>query len=178
MTSSKNNCIIKQAFVIELVLLCILLCSCGKTTHSERINESKMNAGLITAFNDTAMENALIAQHTLYSYHFVNNSAQLNELGRRDLSILAKHFKDYPGELNVSRDGASEILYQERITYVIGQLKKDGIDLSKLVISDGMPGGSGMPASDVLQIKEADQKAREARRKSYPVTSSEISSQK
>ncbi|MFH1371881.1 MAG: hypothetical protein ABII09_11440 [Planctomycetota bacterium] len=132
-----------------------------------------MNAGLITAFNDTAMENAIIAQHTLYPYHFVNNSDQLNELGRRDLAILSKHFKEHPGQLNMSGDGVNETLYQERITYIVGQLKKDGIDTSNIIISDGMPGGSGMASNDVLQIKEADQKARNDLRQSRPTTYTE-----
>jgi hypothetical protein len=134
-----------------------------------------MNAGLITAYNDTAMENAIIVQHSLYPYHFVNNSDQLNELGRRDLSVLVKHFKEYPGQLNISRDGTSKSLYQARLAYVTGQLKKDGIDISKLTISDGLPGGSGMTSSEVVQIKEADQKARNDRRKSYPVIQNESS---
>ena len=172
MISSKKNCIMKTAFVIELALLCVFLCGCNKQT----INEGQLNAGLITAYNDTAMENAIIVQHSLYPYHFVNNSEQLNELGRRDLSILAKHFKEYPGELDINRDGISESLYKARLVYVAGQLKKDGIDISKLTISDGLPGGSGMTSGDVLQINQADQKARNDRRQAYPVIQNQGSS--
>ncbi len=167
MISTKNNCVVKTVFVIELALLCVFLCSCNKT-HKEAINEGQMNAGLINAYNDTAMENAIIAQHSLYSYHFVNNSDQLNELGRRDLSILSKHFKEYPGQLDISHDGTNKNLYQARLAYVTGQLKKDGVDISKLTISDGLPGGSGMTSSEVVQIREADQKARNERRATYP----------
>ena len=166
MISSKNNCVMKTVFVVELALLCVFLGSC---THRKPVNEGQMNAGLITAYNDTAMENAIITQHSLYPYHFVNNSEQLNELGRRDLSVLAKHFKEYPGQLDISRDGTSENLYKARLAYVTGQLKKDGVDISKLTISDGLPGGSGMASNDVVQIKEADQKARNERRESRPV---------
>ena len=165
----------KTVFVIELALLCVFVCGCNNT-HKEAINEGQMNAGLITAYNDTAMENAIIAQHSLYSYHFVNNSDQLNELGRRDLSILAKHFKEYPGQLDIGRDGTSENLYKARVAYVAEQLKKAGVDISKLVISDGLPGGSGMVSNDVVQIKEADQKARNERKKSSPMTQNESSS--
>ena len=175
MITSKNNCVMKTVFVIELALLCVFVCGCNNT-HKEAINEGQMNAGLITAYNDTAMENAIIAQHSLYSYHFVNNSDQLNELGRRDLSILAKHFKEYPGQLDISHDGTSKGLYQARVAYVSGQLKKDGVDISKLTISDGLPGGSGMTSSEVVQIKEADQKARNERQKSSPMTQNASSS--
>ena len=164
----------KTVFVIELALLCVFVCGCNNT-HKEAINEGQMNAGLITAYNDTAMENAIIAQHSLYSYHFVNNSDQLNELGRRDLSILAKHFKEYPGQLDISRDGTSENLYKARLAYVAGQLKKDGVDIFKLTISDGLPGGSGMASNDVVKINEANQKARNEQR-SKPMTGNESSS--
>lgn len=165
----------KTAFVIELALLCAFLSSCSNTQKAP-VNEGRMNAGLITAYNDTAMENAIIVQHSLYPYHFVNNSEQLNELGRRDLSILSKHFKEYPGQLNVGRDGTSETLYKARVAYVAGQLKKDGVDISKMAISSGLPGGSGMASSDVVQIKEADQKVRNERRQSIPVMDNDSSS--
>lgn len=164
----------KTVFVIELALLCVFVCGCNNT-HKEAINEGQMNAGLITAYNDTAMENAIIAQHSLYSYHFVNNSDQLNELGRRDLSILAKHFKEYPGQLDISHDGTSKGLYQARVACVSGQLKKDGVDISKLTISDGLPGGSGMASNDVVKINEANQKARNEQR-SKPMTGNASSS--
>jgi hypothetical protein len=169
MISNKNTCVMKTAFVVELALLCVFLSSCNNT-HKEpvKINEGQMNAGLVSAYNDTAMENAIIVQHSLYPYHFVNNSEQLNELGRRDLLILAKHFKEYPGQIDVSRDGTNASLYQARLAYVAGQLKKDGVDISKVTISDGLPGGSGMTSSDVGQIMEADQKVRSERRQSIP----------
>ena len=161
----------KTAFVVELALLCVLLCGCNNTQKEPvKVNEGQMNAGLITAYNDTAMENAIIVQHSLYPYHFVNNSEKLNDLGRRDLSILARHFKEYPGQLNISGEGAGENLYQARLVYVADLLKKDGIDVSKVAISDRLPGGDGMNSVDVLQIKEADQKARNERRQSYPQT--------
>jgi hypothetical protein len=171
MISNKKNRIMETALVIELALLCVFVCGCNK-----HVNEGRMNAGLINAYNDTAMENAIIAQHSLFSYHFINNSDQLNELGRRDLSILTKHFKEYPGPLNISRDGISENLYKARVAYISKQLKKDGIDTSKLTISDGLPGGSGMASTEVVQIREADQKARNERRQIYPKVESSGSS--
>jgi hypothetical protein len=168
MILSRNNRIVRTVLTAELVVLCVLLCGCNGNARREPADEGKMNAALINAFNDTAMENAIIAQHTLYPYHFVNGSDQLTDLGKRDLSILARHFKENPGQLNVSSADAGDKLYKARLVCVSAQLKKDGVDLSKLVISDGMPGGSGMSSSDVAKIKEDDQKARSERRAAYP----------
>jgi hypothetical protein len=174
----KNNRIVRTVLTANLVVLCVLLCGCNGKARPDPVDEGKMNAALINTFNDTAMENAIIAQHTLYPYHFVNDSDQLNDLGKRDLSILARHLKDIPGPLNVSSDGSSDKLYNARVAYVGAQLKKNGVDLSKVVISDGLPGGSGMPSSDVAQIREADRKARNAQRSSYPQVQNEsVSSQ-
>ena len=173
MISNQNNRVVKTVLVVELALLCVFLCGCNNAPRKEPVNEGGMNASLINAYNDTAMENAIIAQHCLYPYHFVNNSEQLNELGRRDLSILSKHFKEYPGQLDINRGDVSEKLYKARVAYVSGQLKKDDIDISKITISDGLPGGSGMSSNDVGQIKEADQKVRNARRSTVPVVESE-----
>jgi hypothetical protein len=159
---------VRTVLTSELVVLCVLLCGCNGNARREPVDEGKMNAAPINAFNDTAMENAIIAQHTLYPYHFVNDSDQLNDLGKRDLSILARHFKENPGQLNINSADAGDNLYKARLAYVTAQLKKDGVNLSKLVISDGMPGGSGMSSSDVAQIKEADRKVRNERRAAVP----------
>jgi hypothetical protein len=177
MNSSKNNGILKTVYVIELVLSCVILCGCEEAVQREPVNKSLVNTELINTLNDLAIENAIVNQHTLYPYHFVDNSEQLNELGRRDLDILASHFKQYPGKLNISSDGTDERLYQGRLTYITEQLDKAGVDLFKVTISDGTPGGSGMASSDVLQIKEADQNARNDRRRRYPTTYDNSSSQ-
>ena len=168
MIKNRSNCIVRTVLTVNLVVLCVVLCGCNGDARPEPVDEGKMNAALINSFNDTAMENAIIAQHTLYPYHFVNDSDQLNDLGKRDLSILTRHLKDNPGPLNVSSDGSSDKLYKARVAYVGAQLKKNGVDLSKVVISDGLPGGSGMPSSDVAQIMEADRKARNDQRETYP----------
>jgi len=168
MISIKDYCI--KTTNILMVLSCILLSGCCNDANnsSESFDDRKLNEGLINSFNDTSMENAIISQHTLYPYHFINDSPNLNDLGMRDLSILAKHFKDNPGQLNVSHQNANEALYAQRTSFIAEQLNKSGVDMSKIIISDGMPGGSSMSAEDVLLIRAADQKVRDTTRKTSP----------
>ncbi|MHC4124149.1 MAG: hypothetical protein ACYSSI_11290 [Planctomycetota bacterium] len=170
MTSSKTNSFAKACLIVELLLICVLICGCEETQQVEPIDKSAVNAELINTFNDISMENAIIAQHTLYPYHFVQNGEQLNELGKRDLSILAAHLKDYPGQLNVRRDGITGDLYQARVTYTLEQLRQAGVDSQRVSVSDGMPGGSGMFSEQVINILESDEKARSSRREKYPTT--------
>lgn len=164
MNSHVKKNIIKAGFVIELILIGILCCSCQEAEQGPLVDERMVHSELLNTLNDIAIENAIVKQRTLYPYHFVEDSEQLNELGQRDLSILAKHLKDYPGIINIRKDNAGDSLYDARIANISDQLQQAGVDLSQIKITDGMSGGRGMASSDVLQIKEADQEARSDRR--------------
>jgi hypothetical protein len=88
MISSRSNRNVKTVFVTGLVALSVLLSGCNNTAQREPVNEGRMNTALITSFNDTAMENAIITQRTLYPYHFMTDSDQLNELGNATFQSL------------------------------------------------------------------------------------------
>ncbi len=144
--------LIKIGLVIEIILCCILVFGCQETVKEQEPDKGLINEKLVNSFNDTAIKNAIINQHTIYSYHFVNDSDKLNELGMRDLAVLADHYKSNPGQLNVCRDNVPDSLYQARVNFVLNQLKESGIDTERVSISDGMPGGQGMPSEKVLDI--------------------------
>ena len=148
----KKNVSMKIGVVIEMILCCILFCGCNETAKEKDIDKSLINAELVNALNDTAMRNAIISQHTIFPYHFAENSDKLNELGGRDLSVLAGHFKDNPGPLNVRRNNTTEELYQARVNFVLNRLKQAAVETSRISVSDGMPGGDGMPSEKVLNI--------------------------
>ena len=147
----------KTCTTILMCVICVWMAGCGgnaKETKPFELDRSRINIGLVNSYNDLAMQNAIITQHTLYPYHFVKNSAELNELGQRDLSILAGHFKENPGQLNVRHDGLSMDIYTARVKLVLGELKKAGVDAERISISDGMPGGPGMTSKQVILIRE------------------------
>ncbi len=177
MTSSRTNLSAKACLIAELLLIWVLVCGCEEGPKPQPIDERAVNTELINTFNDISMENAIVAQHTLYPYHFIIDGNQLNELGQRDLSILAAHFKDYPGQLNIRRDDATEELYQARVTHIVDQLTGAGVDAKLISISDGMPGGDGMASEQVIYILQSDEKARSSRRDQYPAAQYRKSSQ-
>jgi len=139
---------------IMIASICVVLAGCGGSAKEPalEIDRGKINAGLVNSYNDMAMQNAIISQHTLYPYHFVTNGAELNELGQRDLAVLAGHYKEKPGGLNVRRDDIPAELYGARVDYVVASLKTAGVTTERISISDGMPGGSGMTSEKVLTI--------------------------
>lgn len=102
--------------------------------------------------NDSAVRNAIISQHTLYPYHFVVNTARLNDLGLRDISVLAGYYRDNPGQLNLRKMDASPELYDARIKAVLAQLTKSGLDVTQMTVVDDLPGGSGMSSERAVRI--------------------------
>ncbi|HKQ49937.1 MAG TPA: hypothetical protein VJZ71_17820 [Phycisphaerae bacterium] len=112
--------------------------------------ERDINMAESKYFNDTAIQNAIIAQHTLYPYHFVTHSACLNELGEHDFNVLVDHYKTHPGPLNLRRGDAAPELHEARLQFISDRLAKAGINIGP--IEDGHPGGEGMLSEFVLMV--------------------------
>src|ERR1044071_5771977 len=73
--------------------------------HSAGAPEQEaIDAALVHAVSDTAINNAIITQHTLFPYHFVSGTAELNELGQRELAVLCDHYRANGGAATV-REG-------------------------------------------------------------------------
>ena len=148
----------KLNIIISICLPFLLLAGCSEDSQKTEDTHA-LNSGLIKSYSDISIKNAIISQHTLFPYHFVNNSSQLNELGDNDLMILIEHFIKNPGRLNIRQGRVSDKIYQARINLVLEKMKDAGIDKKKFNISDDMPGGSGMSSERVLVILENDSKA-------------------
>ncbi len=144
------------------VAICLtlgLLSGCNDQRTANRENGS-LDVELVRTLNNIGVENAIITQHTLYPYHFEANAGELNELGQRDLSVLARHFAEHPGVLNIHRGDVTEELYQKRIAHVLSGLQAAGVEMSRMSISEGMPGGSGMSSERVVTILQREPEGR------------------
>jgi hypothetical protein len=143
----------KLSTMIMTVLFCILTIGCQEEVQKNS-DDHLINSQLVRSYNDIAMQNAIISQHTLFPYHFVENGAELNELGQRDLAALTSHFIKYPGHLNIRRHNTAADLYEARVNVVHKRLLDAGIDMGRISISDDMPGGAGITSERVLIILE------------------------
>ncbi len=145
---------LNTSVVLVTLLMGVLLTGCEESTM-EGPDELAVNTRLLNSYNDTAIQNAIVSQHTLYAYHFVPDGPELNELGDRDLAILTQHFSKNGGPLNIRRHEASAELYQARINTVREKLREAGIEMERVRVSESMPGGSGMASERVLVILES-----------------------
>jgi len=147
----------KLSMITMTVLFCILIVGCQKNMD-EGPNKHLINSQLVNSYNDIAMQNAIVTQHTLFPYHFVTNGAELNELGRRDLAALTSHFMNHAGHLNIRRQNTPADVYEARVNLVHARLQEAGIDMKRMSISDDIPGGTGITSERILVILEQPSK--------------------
>jgi len=138
--------------VIKIMMLVFVLTTGCQETLKESSDKPVINRQLVSTYNDIALENAIISQHTLYPYHFIDNSAELNELGKRDLDVLIRHFTKEAGHLNIRKQNISSELYEARMESVQKRIEEANISMDGISIVDYMPGGSGIASESILVI--------------------------
>lgn len=111
-----------------------------------------VNEALVESARLQSTDAAIIRQHTLYPYHFVQYGSDLNDLGKRDVHILARHYQNNPGPLNVNQGDAPASLYQARVQTVKDAMVMNGVAANRLTIADEMPGGEGLPSDWVVIV--------------------------
>jgi len=117
-------------------------------------DEVEFNRAMATSYKIDQVDAAIVRQQTLYAYHFIANSADLTEIGNRDVGVLADHYRFHPGHLNIRRQGASDELYEARCESVMTALIAGGVDEARMELGDGLPGGDGMTSEEGLVIWE------------------------
>jgi len=133
-----------------IVALCLTLSGCGTLYGTEPWGaHAPTSSDLIRG---ASIDKALLVQKTLFPYHFVLDGSELNQLGERDVQVLAAHFRKSPGTLHVRRGDATAALHEARMRSVMAALASDGVDAAQMKVADGMAGGDGLPNERVIQI--------------------------
>jgi hypothetical protein len=154
-----------KPLVITAIVAMTLLGGCREErTLNPQYDDVQYNRWLSETINDSQADAALVRQHTLWPWHFVEDSSDLNELGRENLKVLAAHYCGNPGPLNIRRGAEAKPLYDRRVQTVVKALADAGVGAERVEISDGMPGGDGRPSEDVLVILAPEAKKNDDNR--------------
>lgn len=123
---------------------------------------SDANAWLVTSAQQQQVEAGIIRGATIYPYHFATGAAELNDLGYRDLHVLAGHFQAHAGvgahDLNVRQGEASDELYKARVDAVTKALTDAGLKADQVAIADDLAGGDGLDSPHVLVVLQTEAK--------------------
>jgi hypothetical protein len=136
------------------VLVALMAMTAGCHTAQPIGQTATYSEDMVRLWYTESIEAAIVREGTLYSHHFVTDRPELNELGLRDLRVLARHLNSVGGEIRVSSGGAAEELYQARQDHVRQALADMGVNTSRLVVSDGIPGGDGIESDRAMSIVE------------------------
>ncbi|MHC4562275.1 MAG: hypothetical protein ACYS8X_05820 [Planctomycetota bacterium] len=141
--------------ILSLIALAVLVTGCEKQSFPGYHNSNQVGGvdpWAVESANDQAIQNAIVRQSTLFPYHFVEDSAELNYLGTRDMASLIRHYQEHPGRLNMRQGYVSRKLYHSRIAFVKGALQSHGINAKRLRVTDLPAAGDGMPGELVIEI--------------------------
>jgi len=114
----------RPALFLPLCLLLGAACGCNSGATARTAD---VHAWMVESYNTDAVTQAVVAQHTLYPYDFIDDAAVLNDLGQQHLDILARHFHDYPGTLNLRQDDTPHPLYLQRVAAVSEAMTTNGL---------------------------------------------------
>ena len=157
--ASSKECFMKVFIgIITFGSACVMMAGCHSTETdlAPAVPVSTVSpaadAALVELYRQDQEEQAIIRQHTLYPYHFVDGSDTLNEAGHRELTVLARHFAASPGSISLQRGNASPALYDRRAATVLAAMTNAGVD--QVTIVDELPAGDGLSSTHILLILE------------------------
>ena len=115
--------------------------------------ESQLKRGwLSSTLSQEMIVNAVVVDRTILPHHFLQDGAVLTDLGRRDVGILAVHYKAHPGPVAIRQGDATFELYQRRVHTVLAALGEAGVDVGHVTVADTLAGGGGLPSDRVIVI--------------------------
>ena len=101
------------------------------------------------------VDNALLADMSMSSVHFVPHRAELNALGVRRLMRYASILKVYGGTLRYDGPEPDQELRENRLEQIRGFLAASGLEPDQFEVDQGMAGGAGMAAAESVDVRKA-----------------------
>lgn len=145
---------------MKSLILCVsaalLAAGCDQEGCPQTDRSDSTDIKIVTTTADIAVKNAIITQHTIYPYHFYTGTSELNELGLRDINVLAGFYRDHPGELNVRKADADQRLYDARVKTVLAMLSHGGVSTARVQARTGLPGGDGMSSERAVKVLDRE----------------------
>jgi len=124
----------------------LLLCACST------LPDTPPRSGTGDLLLGASLQRAVVAQATLFPYHFQPDGAELNDLGRRDLDVLTAHFLRATGALAIRRGPEAAELHEARVRSVLAALEAGGVPRDRVAVRDGLPGGDGAASSRIVEV--------------------------
>jgi len=129
------------------------------TSQAGRLNAPPQGANLPPSYMQdnfiTMHDNALLADMSMSSAHFVPHTCELSGVGVARLKRYRCILDVYGGTLNYCGTDADRPLTNDRIEKIKDYLIGSGLAEDKFAVEAGLAGGRGMRASEAMSIRTA-----------------------
>ena len=115
---------------------------------------------LVESALDDQVAQGIRRSRAVFPHHFSPESARLTTAGRRVLDVLGPSLSRDGGRISVRRGAVSESLYGARVEAVQEGLIARGVELDRIVLDDGPPGGPGVSSRRAVIIATEIQLSR------------------
>ncbi len=151
----------KLFVAIPMIAVSIALAGCQRHDQQSFVVEDsqELHAAILQNYWAEHTENATACNASIHPYHFHKASAQLNNLGSYEVSVLARGAQYGPLSIYLGRGDASDDLYSARTNALVEALVAAGAKRDAVHIHNDLAGGNGMDTDRVIfnESREADQ---------------------
>lgn len=144
--------------LLQAAILGAALTGCSKLPPAEA-DHGRQQMWIGDTLRSASIKAAVVRQGTIFPYHFVDGTSSLNPLGVRDLGYLTDHLADHGGVLRLARGSTSIGLYAKRTAAITNALYAAGLEEEQFTLTDGAPGGDGMPGQRAFEISQPQENA-------------------
>jgi hypothetical protein len=145
----------KSQIILAAVGVALIIAGCKTYTRPpEQIRSDNANA--VSTLFEAQDEQGIIAQRTIYPYHFVSGTSSLNARGVEVLDVLSGYYKEHSGILSIPRRGEEEALHLARVDGIKSFLTDRGVNTNNVYITmEALPVG-GVSSHEMRRIMESD----------------------
>lgn len=98
------------------------------------------------------VDNAILSDMSVADIHFIPHHAELGSTGMHRLDRMAPMLNTYGGTIRYQTYHEDQQFVQARMASIRDYLAVVGCDLSDVTLESGLPGGRGIPASEVTTM--------------------------
>jgi hypothetical protein len=163
MRNTNTKVWLRPVAAAAVALLATACASNNPAAQDDPLADRRSDLAAVDTTRDTGIRDAILAEHTIYPYHFEEGTALLNSLGERDLAVLADSFRqNNSGVISIRQGDASDELYAQRTQTIKTALTRLGVVADNVKIGDAPAGGETAEGNDVAQILKVDAAHRDA----------------
>lgn len=160
---------VRAALLATAASLCLTACSSAPDEADAIADPFAPQPERVLRLLDEQARRGVARERAVYPHHFAPDAAELTDLGKATVAAIVEQLPAQGGRIQVSTGAATPELAAARAKSVAQRLQELGVPSERVAVANGLPGGQGAAAVDVLAARAAA--ADQPLRLGAPITS-------